>query len=159
MTLYKLRSIHEEYVPALPVSWNAYDDFQKNALFISQIHEGVPFTLLLDIFICPPTASLLLGQLLPLLLVHVHVDTTQQVADSELDGEKDQDGDLSRDVIRCILRLEDFGADDISCPKRDKSHSVDGILRVRQSASLESAVVERDCTFLVCPLVLLALYA
>lgn len=88
----------------------------------------MPLAFLPNVFVSPASPSLLFFQLLQPLLIHANVNPAQQVTDEELDCQKDEDSDLSRDICGCIFWLKDLCTNDIAHSKGDKGYSIDGVL-------------------------------
>ena len=99
-------------------------------LLIGQIHERVSLTLPLHILSSPAVLRLLCLQLRFLLLVEANIDPAEQERDEQLNGEKNHDRNLARDVRRGILGLEDLGADNVADTESDQSNRIDSVLLV-----------------------------
>lgn len=89
------------------------------------------FALPANIIIRPSPPDLLLFQPRPFFGVLTEIEPTQEVADPDLHAENHEDANLPWDVVRCVLRLKDLGADDVSDAEGHKGHGIESILSNR----------------------------
>lgn len=100
----------------------------SHVLFISQIHERVPLTFLLNVRVRPAMFNPLLRQCRSFLSIETQVDTAHPERNEKLEGDQNHVGSLRWDVCRRVFGLEYLSADHVARAEKCQCQRVDRIL-------------------------------